>query len=194
MTSDQRRAVLILRDPKIIRLLADLTRSEILRFLSEKPMTEKQLSEELGLTKAAVGYHLRLLREAGLIEIDRVEAEEHGILQKYYVAVAALFIVDPDYIPNDARRYFLEMQIEHLRGMLSVFKLFDRISEVSSEGLERLAEAMLRQLRIVGERHVKEKIGDRDPETLRVKIYAEALANLTKEREWNNLFRKLNGY
>jgi len=31
-------------------------------------MTETQLSRELGLAKVAVGYHLRPLREADLIE------------------------------------------------------------------------------------------------------------------------------
>lgn len=185
-----KRTVIIIKDPKTIRLLADFTRSEILRLLSERPMTETQLSEELGLTKAAVGYHLRQLRDAALITISRVEAEEHGILQKYYSSTASLFIVDPDYIPEDAKRYFLEMQIEHLRGMLSVFKFYNKISEVSSENLEELAEAMLRQLKIVGQRHVEEEAKDEDVESLIVKIYAEALAGLTKQKEWRDVFRK----
>jgi len=185
-----KKAVSIIRDPKTIRLLADFTRSEILRLLNERPMTETQLSEELGLTKAAVGYHLRQLRDAALITISKVEAEEHGILQKYYSTTASLFIVDPDFMPEDARRYFLEMQIEHLRGMLSVFKLYNKISEISSESLEELAEAMLRQLKIVGQRHVEEEARNEDAESLIVKIYAEALASLTKQKEWYSIFRK----
>lgn len=184
-----RKAVLILEDPEAIHLLGDFTRSEILRLLSDRPMTETQLSEELGLTKAAVGYHLRLLRDAGLIEISNIEAEEHGILQKFYSSVATLLIVDPDHVPEDVRRYFLETQIEHLEGMLSVFRLYDRISEVSSENLEELAKAMLSQLKIVGKKHIKEEAAE-NAESLRVKIYAEALANLTKQREWRNLFQK----
>ena len=187
-----KRAVIIIKDPKTIRLLADFTRSEILRLLSERPMTETQLSEELGLTKAAVGYHLRQLRDAALITISRVEAEEHGILKKYYSTTASLFIVDPDCMPEEAKRYFLEMQIEHLRGMLSVFKLYNKISEIPSENLEELAEAMLRQLKTVGERHVEEEAKNGDAESLIVKIYAEALANLTKQKEWRNIFRKIN--
>jgi len=185
-----KKSVSIIRDPKTIRLLTDFTRSEILRLLNERPMTETQLSEELGLTKAAVGYHLRQLRDAALITISKVEAEEHGILQKYYSTTASLFIVDPDFMPEDARRYFLEMQIEHLRGMLSVFKLYNKISEISSESLEELAEAMLRQLKIVGQRHVEEEARNEDAESLIVKIYAEALASLTKQKEWYSIFRK----
>jgi DNA-binding transcriptional ArsR family regulator len=162
---------------------------EIIRLLSKRPMTETQLSGELGLTKAAVGYHLHLLLDAGLIQVSKLEVEAHGIMQKYYAPVASLFIVDPDCIPGDVRRFFIQLQIEHLRGMFSVFRLYHRVSEVSSEDLERLAVAMLRQLKSVGEKYLEAEAPD-DPEALRVRIYAEALANLTEEREWRNLFKE----
>ena len=185
-----RKAISIIKDPDVIRLLADFTRSEILRLLSERSMTETQLAKELGLTKAAIGYHLRQLKDAGLIALDKVEAEEHGILRKYYLTTAAFFIVDPDYIPEDVKRYFLEVQIEHLRGMLSVFKFYNKISEISSEKLEELAEAMLRQLKAIGEKHIGENVENKDVESLIVKIYAEALASLTKQKEWRCIFQK----
>ena len=151
-------------------------------------MTETQLSQQLGLTRAAVGYHLHLLMDAGLISISKVEAEKHGILQKYYTPIAALFIIDPAHIPKDVQRYFIRTQIEHLRGMFSVFQLYHHISEVSSNNLEKLALAMLKQLKIVGQKHVKD-VAEADAESLRVKIYAEALANLTKQKEWRSLFQ-----
>lgn len=181
--------VYIVDNPDKIRLLADFTRAEILRLLSKTPMTETRLSAELGLTKAAVGYHLHLLMEAGLINLEKVEAEAHGILQKYYSPIAALFIVKPDRIPNNVRRYFVQVQIEHLRGMFSAFQLYHRVSAVSSKTLEKLADAMLKQLKIVGQKHTKEK-KTADAETLKVKVYAEALANLTKQKEWHTLFQK----
>ncbi len=187
-TSEPRKAVHILGDPDSISLLADFTRTEILRLLSKYPMTETQLSEQLGLTKAAVGYHLHLLMDAGLINVDKVEAEKHGILQKFYTPIADLFIVDPAHIPEDVQRYFIRIQIEHLRGMFSVFQLYHHISEFSSKTLEKLAIAMLKQLKIVGQKHMKD-MARGDAESLRVKIYAEALANLTKQKEWRNLFQ-----
>jgi DNA-binding transcriptional ArsR family regulator len=170
-------------------LLADFTRTEILRLLSKYTMTETQLSEQLGLTKAAVGYHLHLLMDAGLINVDRVEAEKHGILQKFYTPISDLFIIDPDHVPKDVQRYFMRIQIEHLRGMFSVFQLYHHVSEFSSKTLEKLATAMLKQLKIVGQKHMKDRARG-DPESLRVKIYAEALANLTKQKEWHNLFQE----
>jgi len=185
-----RQAVSIVVDPESIRLLADFTRSEILRLLSKYPMTETQLSEQLGLTRAAVGYHLHLLREAGLIRIDRVKAEKHGILQKFYTPITDLFIVDPAHMPEDVKRYFVRTQIEHLRGVFSVFQLYHHTSKFSSETFEKLAIAMLKQLKIVGQKHMKD-VARGDAESLKVKIYAEALANLTKEKEWRNLFQRL---
>lgn len=152
-------------------------------------MTETQLSQQLGLTRAAIGYHLHLLMDAGLINIDRVEAEKHGILQKYYAPIAVLLIIDPAYIPEDVQRYFIRTQIEHLRGIFSVFKLYHHVFEVSSRNLEKLALAMLKQLKIVGQKRMEDMILE-EAESLRVKIYAEALANLTKQREWRSLFQK----
>jgi predicted transcriptional regulator len=152
-------------------------------------MTETQLSEQLGITRAAVGYHLHLLMDAGLITIEKVEAEQHGILQKFYTPLAFLFIVDPDHIPQDVQRYYIRIQIEHLRGMFSVFQLYHHVSEVSSRNLEKLALAMLKQLKIVGQKHIRDMALE-EAESLRVKVYAEALANLTKQKEWCSLFQK----
>ena len=182
-------AVSIVKNQEAIRLLADFTRAEIIRLLSRHSMTEKQLSEELGLTKAAVGYHLHLLLDAGLIEITKLEAEKHGILQKYYAPMAALFIIDTDNLPKDVRRFFIQTQMEHLRGMFVVFRLYEHVSEVSSEKLEKLAAALLKQLREVAQKHLNDKT-PKDPEALTVKIYSEAVAKLTEQEEWRTVFKK----
>jgi predicted transcriptional regulator len=181
-------AVFIVKNREAIQLLADFTRAEIIRLLSRHFMTEKQLSDELGITKAAVGYHLHLLLKAGLIEITKLEAEEHGILQKYYAPVAAMFIIDTDNIPKDVKRFFIQTQIEHLRGMFIVFRLCKHISEVSSEKLEELASALLKQLKQVAQKHLKDAY-PKDPESFTVRIYSEAVAKLTEQKEWRNLFR-----
>ena len=181
-------AVCIVDDPDKIRLLADFTRTEILQLLCEYPMTEAQLSKELGLTRAAVGYHLKLLMKAQLIYLQKVEPEEHGILQKFYRPKAALFIVDYDRIPNDVKRYFIQTQIIHLRGIFTTFQLQHRFFGVSPTTLEKLAEAMLKQLENTGRKHIKEK-PVKNTETLKIKIGAEALANLTKQKEWRSLFQ-----
>jgi predicted transcriptional regulator len=182
-------AVSIIDDPEKIRLLADFTRAEILQLLCERSMTEAQLSEELGLTRAAVGYHLKLLLKAQFINLERTEPEEHGILQKFYTPAAAFFMVDCSRIPDDVRRYFIQMQIVHLRGMFITLQLQHRFFGVSPVTLERLAEAMLKQLENTCRKHVNDR-SVANAETLKVKIYAEALENLTKQDEWHDLFKE----
>ena len=181
-------SVRIIDDPDKIRLLADFTRTEILQLLSEHPMTETQISKELGLTRAAVGYHLKLLMKAQLIYLERVEPEEHGILQKFYSPLAAFFIVDYDRIPNDAKRYFIQTQILHLRGIFTAFQLNHHFSSVSPETLEKLAVAMLKQLENTGRKRAEEGPIE-NAETMKVKIYVEALGSLMKQDEWHALFK-----
>ena len=159
--------------------------------MGTKPMTETQLSEQLGLTKTAIGYHLRLLLKGGVVCIQKLEAEKHGILQKFYRPTAALFIVDLEHIPKDVRRYFIQIQVEHLIGILSAFQLNHQISRISSKALEKLAKAMLEQLKEVGKKYIGEEIVEEDSGALKVKVYSEALANLTKQNEWRTLFQKV---
>ena len=181
-------AVFIVENQEAIQLLADFTRAEVIRLLSRRSMTGKQLSDELGLTKAAVGYHLHRLLDAELIEIIKLEPEKHGILQKYYTPIAALFIIDIDNVPKNAKRFFIQTQIEHLRGMLIFFRLHHHISKFSSEELEKVAMALLEQLKEVGQKHLNDEYPE-DPESFRVKIYSEAVAKLTEQEEWRNLLK-----
>jgi len=182
--------VLILDDPDKIALLADFTRMEILHLLSTHSMTETQLSEQLGLTKAAVGYHLHLLIEAGLIYVEKTEVEKHGIVQKYYKPTAKLFIIDPEKIPNSIRRHFIWQQMERLIGALSILQLNNYNLKISPEILEKLAVAVLEQLREVGMKYVNFETSE-SVLSLEIKIYGEALTQILKQKEWRDLFLPL---
>jgi DNA-binding transcriptional ArsR family regulator len=181
-----KKSVYIVDDPETIRLFADFTHSKMLQLLSEHPMTEAQLSAELGITRAAIGYHLNPLKKAGLIYLYKVEAEEHGILQKFYSPIAAVIVANYDNIPKDVKRNFIQIQIEHLRGIFTALQLQHRFSGISPENLEKLAVAMLKQLEKTCRDYKGVKVV-KNAENLKIKIYAEALASLTKLDEWNAL-------
>jgi predicted transcriptional regulator len=153
-----------------------------LRILNKSPSTETQLSEQLSLTKAAVGYHLHLLLNAGLINIEKVESERHGILQKYYSPIAALFIIDPNKIPNDIERHYIQKEIDHLIGVLSAFRFNHGTPEISNQSLEGLAKELLRVLFVIGKKYVKEK-STNDAETIKIKIYSEAIGVLVDSQK-----------
>jgi len=188
-TPKSKKAVCIIAEPDRIRLLADFTRAEILQLLHEHPMTESQLSRELGLTKAAVGYHLNLLKKAQLICLERIEPEKHGILQKFYNPIAGFFIVSYNHIPNDVKRYFIQTEIILLRGLFTAFQLDHHFHGISAITLEKLAVAMLKQLERTGQKYTEKTLVE-TPGTLKVKIYAEAVATLMKQDEWHSLFNQ----
>ena len=157
-------------------------------------MTETELSKKLGLTKAAISYHLHLLAESDLIHIEKVEAEKHGILQKYYHPAAAMFIVNPSKISKEVKAYYIQNQIQFLRGVISAFKINHHTWKTFSKNIEKTAIAFLRQLKKVGEKYSNQMVKREDAEAIRVKIYTEALTSLTKqknERKMRRINRKL---
>jgi DNA-binding transcriptional ArsR family regulator len=154
--------------------------------LSEHPMTESQISKKIGLTRSAVGYHLNPLLKANLIYLKKVEAEKHGILQKFYSPIAAFFAVKYDSIPCDVERFFVQMQIEQLRGVFSALQLHQRFTSISPENLEKLAKAMVKQLEHTCQEYEGEQVVE-NAETIKIKVYTDALTALLQQDEWASL-------
>lgn len=55
----------------ILKALAEENRLDILRLLIEKEMSVSTLSERLKTPEYSVSKHLRILREAGLLELEK---------------------------------------------------------------------------------------------------------------------------
>ena len=66
------------------KIFSDKTRLKIMELLSEKELTNSQLSRMLNLSKPTISHHLRLLLDAEIVKISRKEHEEHGIQMKFY--------------------------------------------------------------------------------------------------------------
>ena len=56
------KAVYIVNDLKVAKILVDPMRRAILDLLRQRPMTQAQLAHELGLTGASLNYHIKKLR------------------------------------------------------------------------------------------------------------------------------------
>lgn len=54
----------------VLKVISDETRFKILKFLSSKPATQKEIVEYTGLTKSTISYHISLMFKASLIDID----------------------------------------------------------------------------------------------------------------------------
>ena len=51
----------------IFKVLSDSIRREILQMLKDGRMSAGEIAERLGITPAALSYHLKLLREADMV-------------------------------------------------------------------------------------------------------------------------------
>ncbi len=67
-------------------VLFDETRRRILSMTAEKDMTVTEIARELGLTKATVSHHVKLLHSRGFLRLVREEV--HGnLIRRYYRSV-----------------------------------------------------------------------------------------------------------
>lgn len=194
MINVARKVIRVIHETKIIKVLADPVRREILRQLRHEPQTQTQLARKLNLTKPSINHHLQLLRKTRLIRIARTKAESHGILQKYYEPTSSLFIEDFETTPPHLQKYFLQFHLERLRGMLSVFQLIGKTRgepiKVTSDELKELAQEIARQMSKVGKRYETTE-ATINRETLLITIYSEALKEIMTEDKWKDFFANI---
>jgi DNA-binding transcriptional ArsR family regulator len=72
------------------KALSNTTRSKILGIVQHQPATAKQIATRLGASPGSIGHHLKVLEEAGLVQIV-ARRSTHGIVANYYTRVARIF-------------------------------------------------------------------------------------------------------
>jgi DNA-binding transcriptional ArsR family regulator len=83
----------LLLDPERVRIALTPVRRQLLENLRE-PASASMLATRLGLPRQRLGYHLRVLEDAGLVML--VEARQRrGFVERVLVARADAFLVDP---------------------------------------------------------------------------------------------------
>jgi DNA-binding transcriptional ArsR family regulator len=94
MLSDDRAAVAIIRDPDAALALLDPERRRLAEALAEAPDSASGLARRLGETRQRLNYHLRVLEEAGLLEL--VEERRSGSRAERVLRLSARrFVLDP---------------------------------------------------------------------------------------------------
>lgn len=150
-------------------------------------MTQTELAKVLSSTKSAIGYHLRQLHKANLIYVIKTEAENHGILQKFYSPIANIIISTYDQTPDDVKRYFIQVQIEHIIGMIAAYNGSMNYGNVSPTTIEKLASLLWKQVEDVCKKY-QDKNSVQNTESLKIKIYADAVSTLKNTPEWKAIF------
>lgn len=173
--------VRLITDESQARLIFDPMRREILRLLSRKALTEKELVGILGITAPSVDHHLKALLRGNLISVVRKEAGRHGIVQKWYMADAEAFIVERDRLRPDIRRYFMPMDIERTRGIVALLSLLKGGVTPSTGYMESMTHQMCTALATASRNYTG--VMEEDPERTIHSLYVNALKqvlNLTR--------------
>jgi DNA-binding transcriptional ArsR family regulator len=164
------------------KVLVDPMRREVVRLLAERPMTEKELARALGLSDPTVGFHLKILRRSGLIQIFKKEVEEHGIVQKFYEASALVYLISDSGMPLEIERYFMPLNLERARGVIAALNVkASKPRDISNEELAKFAKVLTSTIVQTASKHQEHR--DVDGEKLLAIIYRDALDYLKQKRE-----------
>ncbi|GII42022.1 ArsR/SmtB family transcription factor [Planotetraspora phitsanulokensis] len=86
---------LVLRSPAQFRALGHPVRHRLVNLLRQRPATLAQLTAALGSTKGTIGYHVRILREAGLVRLASTR-QVRGGTEQYFALVSRGFKLGED--------------------------------------------------------------------------------------------------
>ncbi len=134
-----------------LKAVADETRDSILGLLSERAATVTQLAEALDKPKGTIGYHAKVLEEAGLIRVVRTN-KVRAMTEKYYGRTGRTIVFadspkpdDPLWFVNDALKHLTADPGETFPMFTSrvaripesrVVEFADRVVELAEEFLE----------------------------------------------------------
>lgn len=114
-------SVVALADAAELDLLLHPLRMRILRLL-HSPGSAKELAEALGESVASTSYHMRTLRDAGLLEVMG-EARRRGAIETYYRSSYVLEILEPEWralTPAQRKRFLRTAQRESIQSLRHV--------------------------------------------------------------------------
>ena len=130
---------------KLLNMLGNETRREILQMLSERPHYVSELSQELDIGQKAIIEHLSLMRGAGILE-SKFEKVKRGRPRKYFIISKHVMLeVSIGTDTFNARTSSISIDKEVLNSLPKLKKITDRLEELSGlGGSDNVAE--LRQI------------------------------------------------
>ncbi|MCX5276255.1 ArsR/SmtB family transcription factor [Streptomyces virginiae] len=106
---------LVLRSPEQFKALGHPLRHRMVNVLRQRPATLRQLAQALEMSKGTIGYHVRVLREAGLVRLTETRQVRGGTEQYFALAAPAFKLhqdaeVGPEFLINAALGEMLPRQ------------------------------------------------------------------------------------
>ena len=178
------KAVYIVNSSRVAKVLIDPMRRAILDLLRQKPMTQAQMADELGLTGASLNYHIKILRTKKLVVVTKREYERHGIKQIFFLAAAYLFIYDLDSLPKNISRYFFPVSLERARGVMSMLIRNNSNNNIVQTPTisNKIAESLSRHLVKLSKKYEQKEVNYAEEKVI-YEIYTKAISELTKNED-----------
>lgn len=173
------KAVQIIDNQTVARAMTDTIRRTILMVLRDRPMTQTQLAEEIGLSKAALNHHLKILKQHRLVSIVKREEESHGIVQKFFAANSYLLLYDFNALPKDIASHFYPVGLERARGIISMLSLNNQ-SVIHDQKLTRFITKNLSAYLVEAAAPYVDREIDYGDEVITYEIYMRAVKALLK--------------
>jgi DNA-binding transcriptional ArsR family regulator len=107
-------------DPRLVRALSHPLRIRIMGVLEQRTATPKELSQTLGVRLENIAYHVRALRDFGLIELERSE-QVRGAIAHFYRARARPRITARawEQLPDISKRAMIGAALEQIGAIVS---------------------------------------------------------------------------
>ncbi|MEN8039975.1 MAG: winged helix-turn-helix domain-containing protein [Actinomycetota bacterium] len=126
-----------------LKAVADDTRTDILNLLMERAATVSQLAEALDKPKGTIGYHAKVLEDAGMIRVVRTN-KVRAMTEKYYGRTGRTILFenapkpdDPMWFINDALRGMRKVEGEALPMFTS------RVARIPAERALEFSERVM---------------------------------------------------
>jgi putative molybdopterin biosynthesis protein len=95
-----------------LKVIADPRRLSILKQLMNAPATLTQLGKALGEHPAWIRHHLKLLEQAGLVELSTVKISD-GYIEKYYQSKARAYLLQELLLPEKPGKQTIVLSGSH---------------------------------------------------------------------------------
>lgn len=180
------KAVYIVNDPKVAAILIDPMRRAILELLRQKPMTQAQLANELGLSAPSLNFHIKKLRSRKLVTVVKREIERHRIMQIFFASIAYLFVYDLESLPKNIRRYFFPVSLERARSVLSAYYISkgrnNSNANYSCEEVNEIAEILSTLLVKTAKRYQNKEVEYGEERVVNL-IYKQCLSSAISQKK-----------
>lgn len=117
-------------DLEQINVLSDPRRLDLLQLLMIKPRTISQIGRQLGEYPAAIRYHVKILENAGLVELTELR-ESPGYTEKYYYARAHAILLQKIILPKFHKKTVVFMGSHDLAFEKLTLEFEKRNSDIS---------------------------------------------------------------